>query len=517
MILFAVASAAPFTQNETITVTVGANEPVFTPLHTYYLSRTGSDSNNGLSPTTAWATPNHPVVCGDVIIAAAGAYNTQFDSTFGTVSNCPSTTGGIDGAGGIYFAILLCGGADLEACFVNNNVTSPNGVFAITTSNWSVQGFKVTGPNNRGFMANTPALGTVIHHFAFVNNVIYDANTAFSMNDCPAGNCNHNVPGQGSDYWAAVGNIAQNSGHDPICVAAIDVVGPSWIDSAAGTHYYVYGNFAIHSRSPSCATLYDGEGIMFDTFDAHGTPGQGVIQNNISLDSERYGIQIYSQNFNAFTSKFYVFNNTTYGNLAGSGTTSPGDYGEIQLQPDTVAGTNPPTFVYNNISQARWAVQRGTNTGANIEALLSGGQNPSGSVLGGTGRENILFGINGQNLSLYNGATAGTNFLGVDPQFTNLTDLVNNRLTAIPNCTGYRNATACMGWNAVTQTLTTPSVISDLKPNCSQCSGKGYQLSSTTCAANSFYPVWLKGIVHLEVRGSQIVQAQGLVTKPCGL
>ena len=71
------------------------------------MSPTGSDSNNGLTAATAWATPNHAVNCGDVIIAAAGIYPVQ--PNWGTVSNCPSTSGGIDGKGGVYFASVLCG------------------------------------------------------------------------------------------------------------------------------------------------------------------------------------------------------------------------------------------------------------------------------------------------------------------------------------------------------------------------------------------------------------------------
>ena len=71
----------------------------FVALHTYYMSPTGSDSNNGLTAATAWATPNHAVNCGDVIIAAPGTYNGNF-SSWGKVSSCPSTSGGIDGTGG---------------------------------------------------------------------------------------------------------------------------------------------------------------------------------------------------------------------------------------------------------------------------------------------------------------------------------------------------------------------------------------------------------------------------------
>jgi len=53
----------------------GSGNVAFTALHTYYISPTGNDSNNGTSAATPWATPNHSVQCGDVIIAAAGAYN----------------------------------------------------------------------------------------------------------------------------------------------------------------------------------------------------------------------------------------------------------------------------------------------------------------------------------------------------------------------------------------------------------------------------------------------------------
>ena len=42
-------------------VTVSGSVP-FTALHTYYMSPTGSDSNNGTSPPTPWATPYHSVV-----------------------------------------------------------------------------------------------------------------------------------------------------------------------------------------------------------------------------------------------------------------------------------------------------------------------------------------------------------------------------------------------------------------------------------------------------------------------
>ena len=117
------------------------------------MSPTGSDSNNGLTAATAWATPNHAVSCGDVIIAAAGSYP-DLSSTLGTVSNCPSTSGGIDGTGGVYFATLLCGGSYVGACYITTKAaTTGNTVgIQITQSNWAVEGWYVnTSGHGRAF------------------------------------------------------------------------------------------------------------------------------------------------------------------------------------------------------------------------------------------------------------------------------------------------------------------------------------------------------------------------------
>jgi hypothetical protein len=103
-----------------------------------------------------------------------------------------------------------------------------------------------------------------------------------------------------------------------------------------------------------------------------------------------------------------------------------------------------------------------------------------------------------------------------NPNFTNTADLMTNRI-GVPNCKGYTNTTACMGWNAATGNLTTPSVISDLTPTATGTSRKGFQRPTTTCAANSDYPTWLKGIVYLHWNGSSLTENSDLVTKPCGM
>jgi hypothetical protein len=151
-------------------------------------------------------------------------------------------------------------------------------------------------------------------------------------------------------------------------------------------------------------------------------------------------------------------------------------------------------------------------------------------VLGGAGSENVFKGQQtvcarfngvgscdpGNNILITDSLNLlGTNFY-VDPAFNGETDLLTNRLGR-PDCTGFTNVTACMGWDARTGTLTVPSVIYDLTPNAPQAVGKGYQRPSVTCAASDpDYPPWLKGVVYLQVTGSTITQKAGLVTRPCG-
>ena len=51
------------------------------------------------------------------------------------------------------------------------------------------------------------------------------------------------------------------------------------------------------------------------------------------------------------------------------------------------------------------------------------------------------------------GNSAGVNFYHENPGFANIANLLSNWMGA-PNCSGFANVTACMGWNAYTSTLT---------------------------------------------------------------
>jgi len=505
----------------------------------HYMSTTGSDANDGLAPTVGgghgpWATPNHTMNCGEVLLVAPGTYTNGIG--VGTAANCPSSSGGIDSLGQIYFVIILCAG-DLSpppggGCLLQLP-GSAGGQYNsnLSNNNWAVEGFQCNGVTNINycFLADTGANNRITHHSAYINNIAYDSAQGFGINGCPGG-CTHNIPGEGSDYVAFVGNIAKNSAQAN-CLGAFDIVAPGVFDQAAGTHHIIYGNFSYKNLG-ACPS--DGTGLYFDTWDAHGAAYQGVIANNITWNNERYGINLtHSGDHITFVSNILYHNNTFYSNCQGNYPQSNDFFcGSAFLSVcGTCFSTNMPyTGVINkNIGLETLATMDGLAGNGPVYAMAAQGRWPS-LVIGGTGVENIFKGVRtsctaavcdaGFNVAENDGNALGTNIY-TDPLFANTTDLINNR-SGTPNCSGFLSVTACMGWNATTGVLTTPSVISDLQASCAQCAGKGYQLPSTTCTANAEYPTYLKGIVYLHAvngftAGTPIVQKPDLVTRPCGM
>lgn len=531
------------------------SQVVFTPLHLYYIAATSCNDTNPGTQASPWCTPNHNVVCGDVLVAAAGDYSANDGFTnWGTVSGCPSTTGGIDGAGGVYFAVLLCGGSDLGTggCHMNctasgsnpNMVSSCNvgscgacaSAFEMQSNNWAVEGWTSNAGGTTGYNVIVDACAsgtTIIHHNAFINNVFYNSADGIGNTDC---GMNTNIPGNGTDYFAAIGNITQNAaqgqyngGSVPFfCSAGIVDVAPANFDSNAGTHVLFYGNFTYATATTTCNS--DQEGIMFDTWDEHAYTGLGVITNNMVWTNARFGIQLFYQAVHTSpVNNQQVLNNTLFGNDAlVAGIFSAGEI-NIQSSASDMSDTANIT-VTNNIGRTEWATPGGgPATNGYIYGLQVGVTTGSSITIGGSGTQNIFKGLApacqdtscdaGNNVTSA-GLSFGTNTY-TDPNFTNTSDLVSNWV-GVPNCTGFVTVTACMGYNANTQTLTTNTPISDLSPTAAGMSGKGYQLPSTTCssgAANGTYPSWLKGIVYLHYNStSGIITENGdLVTKPCGM
>ncbi|HVX56455.1 MAG TPA: hypothetical protein VHA37_01875 [Candidatus Saccharimonadales bacterium] len=509
-------AALAATNSYTVTVTT-----TFTPLHLYYMAASGCDNANaGTSAASPWCQPDNDghvsLVCGDVIIAAAGTY-TDIAPTH-SPSSCPSTSGGIDGTGGIQFAVVLCGGTDLEACQVSNS--SGNAVELEDVDNWAIEGFKVTngGSNGRAFESkNCETSGSASHHHAFINNIAYNTAQAFGMNDCG------DASSKSVDYWFVVGNIAQNGAQDGICLAAIDAVGPGVLDNNSGTHFYMYNNFSYAHVNTDCRTVSDTEAFMLDTVDFHDVNSTFVVANNIGYDSDRMGLQLYWQDYSSDTPTVKVYNNTFFQNNTHTGGENLD--GEININNNGGSPALPWTVIMqNNIAYQPLTSSSG---GGNVTAFaLYGAANSFTN--GGSGSENFFKASNtsciadfcdtGYNAEVFSPGTSamlGTNTY-TNPAFTNTSDLLANQI-GVPNCSGFENVTQCMGYDAVTGTLTTPSVISDLTPTASGSTSKGFQRPTMSCSSNADFPTALKGIVYLHWTGSIVEQRAGLANVPCGM
>ena len=181
--------------------------------------------------------------CGDVIIAEPGSYGQL--SGWGPVSKCPSISGGVDGTGGIYFAVLLCAGPDLGACNVSGGGT--NNAIDVNKNNWAVEGFNASAPGaGQAFFADACNTSSILHHVAFINDVATNSGYGFD-----AGHCANTF---GNDYVAFVGSIAQNSnaytGGASFCGSAVDVNAPQNLINA-GTHIFVHGMFMFADLGPT--------------------------------------------------------------------------------------------------------------------------------------------------------------------------------------------------------------------------------------------------------------------------
>jgi hypothetical protein len=492
----------------------------FTPLHTYFLDPvSGSDSNNGTTITTAWKTPNHAVNCGDVIIAKSASYGPV--TSWGTVSGCPSITGGIDGTGGINFAVLLCAGPNLGACNVAGGGFN---AIDVTKNNWAVEGFNASAPGSgQAFFADACNTSSILHHVAFINDVA--TNSGYGFN---AGHCGNSF---GNDYVAFVGSIAQNSnaytGGSSFCGSAVDVNAPQNFDTNAGTHIFVHGMFMFANLGPTpladCTS--DIEPLMFDTWDGFAYTQQGVASDNLIWDNAGYGIQIFYQANHVATLTMVFDHNTVFDSCANE-VAGMFNCSEINF------GTNSAQWhisVTNSILRTGRATGAGGNPvyATNYDTILASTAFPpvfSGDILWGTatGCEGTCAPTSSQPISISccNGTLLAPP-VGTfeDPAFASTPDLLTNWVSA-PTCSGFSNVAACMGWNFGTQTATALTPISDLAPTASGTAGAGYR-PPHACAADAAYPTWLKGMNYLHasgfVNGATITENAGLTNKPCGL
>ena len=488
----------------------------FAPLHIYYISPTGNDANAGTSSSKAWATPHHPVQCGDVIIAAAGSYGEYIFgvNSWGAVSNCPSTKGGIDGTGGIYFATLLCAGPRITSCSVNGGAHE---AFRVTESNWAVEGFTATQNSTAtgGCYIATSNTSATLHHIAFVNDI------AINCDYGGFGTYSWTPPGGGADQTAVVGAISYNTspstGGGGICGSGVSLIPNDGPDTSAGTHVFVAGYFGYKNiNAPSgagCNT--DGEGLIFNSWACGNFTHQGVAEQNVWWYNGGPGFEVFPNCLaNGDRVQVYVFNNTSYGNAQDpKHIGSSSDVLLHNIAPVSAYGSSYSVFDNIFVSTEATSGNAGkapvdtaafwlTNSGTSLVTATGNifwQSNPGKSTTAGNPNTDVWAGGVHNTTSFPFGTNAYLN-----PQFANARGLP----TGAPNCSGYTNTTACMNEGY--------QVAADLKSEATTAGFRGYP-EPGECATDPFFPVWLKGVVFLLWNGTALSENQGLITKPCDM
>ncbi len=420
---------------------------------TYYLSPTGNDASDGLSSATSWVTPNHPVNCGDVILAApSNLYSGGMLSAFGHVS-CASRD---------MVAWLKC--AVFDGCKVQNY-----GGFGIsvTQSYWGVQGFEVSValPNQNGcFSAGPLSSTTSVHHIIFANNV---------ANGCSLGGIGSSNNGNASvDYLVIVGNIAYNAGSSSgECFSGISIYQPVQTDSLAGTHIYVAGNFSYGNFDANpCAggKPTDGEGIIFDTFDGSqgGLPSpytaQAVATNNILVANGGRGFEVFENQGGTQHAHIYSSHNTMWGNNRDTNQSGSWCGEELIAQAKNVESSYDLAMTSSATGCGAFPVYAFyvAEGDASVQVANAWGFSGVGTTSGVSSAAGFNF--------------STTDRFGTDPI------LSNPFVPGAPNCTGSLNAPSCMA-----------AVIAAFKPTSPAAAAFGYQTPSATPVSDPLFPRWV--------------------------
>lgn len=409
----------------------------------------GNDSNNGTSASTPWLTPNHAVNCGDTITASASIAYASTSFEFGNWGAVTCSGHGV--------AWLNC--ATFDAC----KITSSSGFgMWITASHWGVQGWEVTADTGGGASGGTcfesypPTSGINLTDIIFANDI---ANGCYGagFQSVPNGSA-------GTDYLILIADIAYNAAQQTTsCGSGITITAPTNTDTLPGTHIYVSQTFTWGNFNPSrCSGTppTDGEGVIFDTWDANSYTSQGVMENNISFFNGSSGFRVDVTT----KSPIIIQNNTAYGNNGDHNMNST-ECGEITLQQSS------NVQVKNNITKTNAITGCGVNP--NFAFYVANGD--STDIV----NVNVGYGVTGNNFGS-GGSTGfsygGENIFGTDPNF--VSPPANN--PGAPSCSSFSSVIACMA-----------PIIAGFVPKTSAAVGMGYQSVQANLVIDPLFPQWL--------------------------
>jgi parallel beta-helix repeat protein len=325
------------------------NAPFYTCLQNFYVATNGSDTNNGTSPSTPWATIQKADTSartgGDCINVAPGTYQANVLIQHG--GNAPTSTG---------YVVYRC--QTMDAC----HILAPGGGslwgFAKAGNFVVVDGFELDGNNslqtdgiadacivtsdaNYG-RGNSPyQAGGSSHHIWVLNNIIHHCNLA-------------GVALSGKEWYYTIHNTVyhnawtsgyQGSGIGYVAVQCVEANGTncytSGISGTPSSDYsytplgndtifgppagyfpfhnvvawnVVYNNRINYNNPVGCSAHTDGNGIIMDTFldnfsNTLAYPYQTLVMNNVSYYNGGRGIHVFR------SSNVTVANNTVFNNL----------------------------------------------------------------------------------------------------------------------------------------------------------------------------------------------------------
>ena len=449
---------------------------------TYYLSPFGSDAYPGTSASQPWLSPNHSLLCGDQIIAAAStayAYAQFTDNHFGFVS-CGANNN---------VAWLRC--AQFDACKINvGNAAVQTSGMEVNNPYWGVQGWEITNLTTAGDATGACFTTTSqAHHTIFINNV---------ANQCGGAGLSCLA-----DYCAIIGNISYLAAQfNTSCNSAIGAYKPAVYDTLPGTHMYFAGNFVWGTTNPvpSGGNCYDGNGFnsdhMADADCSNPFLGTVLFENNLAISNGGAGFRIEYANSdgsacssNTTWPAQIVRHNTSWNNggphannyamysqnggqlviQQASNVTYTANIGVTNIEflyGDTIKEANG-SFAYNSPFQC--ADCDSTDSVAGNWLYSSSNIPPLMTDASGVPTTTSSF-------------SYGSNVVGTDPQLTNAS------VPGPPDCSGsgLANTVVCMA-----------AVIQNFTPQTAGASSYGYQPPSSYPSFDKDFPEWLCHVANL--------------------
>ena len=403
--------------------------PPYTCVINYYVSKNGSNSNNGTSAGSAWLTIGHAISAVQALGGTHGGVCVNVEpGTYNEFNYATGLSGTGDSPNGyLVFRSMMPHGATIQMPAADASNASDNDFrfdheHFIVIDGFNLVGQVVPGSVESGVVSNS--YGAPGDHMKIINNIL----------------ANHGGAGVGAvhtDYLTVEGNIvfgnANTSSYEVSGISDWQAVAS---DKAAGFHNIIRNNIIFNNAevSDGHVTHSDGNGIIIDDFrntqngSTYGAYSpQTLIENNLVFGNGGAGIHVF------LSDHVTVLNNTTRGNEL-----DPIGLGTWRGEINVVNGANN-TFV-NNIAVARQTANTWNAPNVSLMDNSTNGSNTNNiwhnnlSFNGTAGQGSILISGSGSTIT-----SAQGNILGQDTKFvdTSLNDF--NLQPGSPAITGGTN------------------------------------------------------------------------------